>query len=85
MEVAVERAAEVSAGAAAPVAIAVDSAGKTYRTKRGETRALEDLTLPIKSHEFVTVGGPRGCGKRTILRHIAATGKAWGGVRGRKG
>ena len=68
-------AAEASAvggvNAPAPVAIAVDSAGKTYRTKRGETRALDDLTFSINSNEFVTVVGPSGCGKSTILKAIA--------------
>src|SRR5664280_870417 len=62
---------DVAAGATAPVAIAVDQAGKTYRTKRGETRALDDLTFSIKSNEFVTVVGPSGCGKSTILKVIA--------------
>ena len=72
MEVAVPAEPEFDAVAdPARVAIAVKAAGKTYRTRRGEVKALEDLTFSVRANEFVTVVGPSGCGKSTILKIIA--------------
>jgi NitT/TauT family transport system ATP-binding protein len=52
-------------------AVGVRAVGKTYRTKRAEVKALEDLTFNVRENEFVTVVGPSGCGKSTILKIVA--------------
>ena len=37
----------------------------------GQTKALHDINLEIKSGELFTLLGPSGCGKTTLLRTIA--------------
>ena len=44
---------------------------KVYRSPRGDTTALQDLSVDIRRSEFVTVLGPSGCGKSTLLRCLA--------------
>ncbi|TFH15754.1 MAG: ABC transporter ATP-binding protein, partial [Lentisphaerales bacterium] len=45
---------------------------KTYCSASGATvQALEDLNMTVKEKEFVTVIGPTGCGKTTLLNIIA--------------
>ncbi|MET0310908.1 MAG: ABC transporter ATP-binding protein, partial [Burkholderiaceae bacterium] len=43
--------------------------GKRYAASGGEgTLALQDLSLAVGAHEFVSFLGPSGCGKSTALR-----------------
>jgi multiple sugar transport system ATP-binding protein len=37
----------------------------------GECRVIDDLSLDVRSGEFVTLLGPSGCGKTTLLRMVA--------------
>src|SRR5690606_39765625 len=42
-----------------------------YPTKTGRTvRALDDVSLSVRSGEFISIVGPSGCGKSTLLRIV---------------
>jgi NitT/TauT family transport system ATP-binding protein len=60
---------------------AVDIRGvdKTYRSRRGDVRALDGIDLAIAPGEFVSVLGPSGCGKSTLLRCLAGLENITGG------
>lgn len=44
---------------------------KTFRTRRGVTPALSDISFAVESGEFVCLLGPSGCGKSTLLNIVA--------------
>ncbi|HEY1392012.1 MAG TPA: ABC transporter ATP-binding protein [Methylibium sp.] len=48
--------------------LSLDRVGKRYASG---TLALQELTLAIVRHEFVSLLGPSGCGKSTALRLLA--------------
>lgn len=43
----------------------------SYHTLSGETQALNHISFPVYSGEFVAIVGPSGCGKSTLLNIIA--------------
>jgi len=43
---------------------------KTYETGAGDVTVLKDITLQVRSGEFVSVVGPSGSGKSTLLNMI---------------
>jgi putative ABC transport system ATP-binding protein len=51
--------------------IALENVSKVYRTRNGEVRALDDVSLTVEPGQFVTVRGPSGCGKSTVLMTVA--------------
>ena len=53
---------------ASPPVVEMRGVGKTYDTR---TCALAEVTLDIRSGEFLTLVGPSGCGKSTLLGIIA--------------
>ena len=44
---------------------------KTYRSPRGGTEAIRDLTFEVRAGEMVCIVGPSGAGKTTLLRCIS--------------
>lgn len=59
------------AGDNSPVKVKIDNVVKKYNTRKGETIALNGVSLDIKENEFICVVGPSGCGKSTLLNIIA--------------
>ncbi|OQW59245.1 MAG: spermidine/putrescine ABC transporter ATP-binding protein [Proteobacteria bacterium SG_bin9] len=53
------------------VQLSVRNVSKSFRTKTGEVRVLEDLSFSINERDFVSIIGPSGCGKTTIFNIIA--------------
>lgn len=50
----------------------IASAHRAYQTPEGTlVRALDDVTINVRSNEFLTLLGPSGCGKTTLLKAIA--------------
>ena len=47
--------------------ITLDGLSKVFFTEEVETHALSNITMEIKSGEFVSIAGPSGCGKTTLL------------------
>ncbi len=52
--------------------IRAEGIGKTYRSGREELVVLRDINLAISTGEFVTVVGPSGVGKSTLLHILGA-------------
>jgi NitT/TauT family transport system ATP-binding protein len=52
--------------------IEIQGLHKTYATRGGHIKALENINFAIEENEFVTLVGPSGCGKSTLLKAIGA-------------
>ena len=51
--------------------IHVKEVSKIYNSSKGDTLAMDKVSMNILSNEFVCIVGPSGCGKSTLLRMIA--------------
>jgi NitT/TauT family transport system ATP-binding protein len=52
--------------------IHIEGLHKTYASSNGRVTALENVTVSIKQNEFVTLVGPSGRGKSTLLKLVGA-------------
>jgi NitT/TauT family transport system ATP-binding protein len=53
------------------VILEVKNLDKVYKTNKGETVALKNVSFKTHKREFVCVIGPSGCGKSTLARILA--------------
>lgn len=48
----------------------VEGVSKSYKSRKGETLALEPTSFSVREGEMVAIVGPSGCGKSTLLHII---------------
>lgn len=61
------------------VILDVKGLDKVYKTSKGETIALKNVSFQTHKREFVCVIGPSGCGKSTLVRILAGLESYTGG------
>ena len=51
--------------------IQITNLSKEFFNKEGNLQILKDISFTINNDEFVTIFGPNGCGKTTLLKILA--------------
>ena len=59
--------------------IHVKNVSKVYHSIKGDTLAMDKISLNILENEFVCIVGPSGCGKSTLLKMICGLDEATSG------
>ncbi len=54
-----------------PKQLEVKSIHKSFDSKNGKVKALDNISFDVHRREFVCVIGPSGCGKSTLIRVLA--------------
>ena len=59
--------------------LSIKNLSKNYLTKKNITCAIDDVTFDINKNKFISIVGPAGCGKSTILSIIGGLEKKTSG------
>lgn len=60
--------------------LTLENVGMTFKTQKGDFRALDNINLKIDKGEFISLIGHSGCGKSTVLNIVAGLLKTREGV-----
>jgi NitT/TauT family transport system ATP-binding protein len=69
------------------IAIAINGVSMEYKTPKGNTHVLDNVSYEVQDGHFVSIVGPSGVGKTTLLRLLTGLAKPTAGeilVRGKK-
>ena len=75
----VHRTAQSAAYGSGGTLISVRNLSRTFESPSGAIHALDDVSLDIRTGEFLAIVGPSGCGKTTLLRILAGLEKPTAG------
>jgi NitT/TauT family transport system ATP-binding protein len=58
----------------------IDGLTKSYPSRQGPVKAIDEVSFGVRENEFVSVVGPSGCGKTTLMMGIAGLRPMTGGT-----
>ena len=62
------------------IILQADHVAKTFSSNKGDTDAIEDITIDVRENEFLVLLGPGQCGKTTFLNIVAGLVKPTSGT-----